>query len=297
MVKRTYSDSLRWLLIPLLLSAVSAVLRRWQLASAFEGDLKLPIPGAPASVIFLLFLLACALCLIFLARSQPVARNLGKDSRPALYAGGSALFLGALVCAAALTLVAAPVFIREGLSLRSIYLAALTSGEVIPGASNGLLTLLSGGVSALSFIALLVVGRSAQKGVKKGRLAILLPVINSCLWLMEFYRSHAANPVRWEYAILLLAIVAGILLYLDWAGLYAGVFAPRRALWLAGMTVVLSVTALMGDWSAGSALLLTSQTAAALALLWCAPHNLRYPPELPEEDAPAEEKLEEDTHE
>ena len=63
------------------------------------------------------------------------------------------------------------------------------------------------------------------------------------------------------------------------------------------MTVVLSLTALMGDWSLGSALLLTSQMAAALAVLWCVPHNLRYPPELPAEENPAEEKLEEETHE
>lgn len=300
-MKKPYSDSLLWLCAVIVAAILCAGARLWQLHSAFEGDLRLPVPAAPATIVLLALLLVSAVVLALLAHRQPVSPVLKDRSHCSLWAVGNNLFLVGVFLAAFLSLFAAPLFFISGMRMREAYQAALElaryRGDMIPGGNNGLLTLATAVTSALSFVALLVVGRSAQKGVKKGRLAILLPVINSCLWLMEFYRSHAANPVRWEYAILLLAIVAGILLYLDWAGLYAGVFAPRRALWLAGMTVVLSVTALLGDWTLGSALLLTSQTAAALALLWCTPHNLRYPPELPEEEAQAEEKLEEDTHE
>lgn len=299
-MKRSYSDSLLWMGIVIAAAVLCAGARFWQLRSAFEGDLHLSVPAAPATIVLLALFLVSAAVLALLAHRQPVSPALKEHSHRSLWAVNNNLFLVGVFLAAFLSLFAAPLFFISGMEMREVYQAALETaryrGDMIPGGNNGLLTLATAVTSALSFIALLVVGRSAQKGVAKGRLAILLPVINSCLWLMEFYRSHVANPVRWDYSILLLAIVAGILLYLDWAGLYAGVFAPRRALWLAGMTVILSATALVGDWSAGSALLLTSQAAAALALLWCAPHNLRYPPELSEE-APAEEKLEEDTHE
>ena len=39
-----------WLLSALALALAAAALRRWQLASAFEGELSLPIPMAPASM-------------------------------------------------------------------------------------------------------------------------------------------------------------------------------------------------------------------------------------------------------
>ena len=235
-------------------------------------------------------------------RRQPVSTALKEHSHLSLYAENSNLFLGGVILSGFLCLIAAPILLVGGGRMWVDFQAArelsrLHGSTAIPGGNNGILTLFTGVTAALSFIALLVVGKAASKNTKKGRLAILFPAINNSLWLMEFYRSHAANPVRWDYGILLVAIVSGSLLYLNWAGLYAGVFAPRRTLWVAGATVVLSFTALMGEWTLSSALLLTSQLAAALAVLWCLPHNLTYPPGIPSEEAPAEEKLEEETHE
>ena len=301
-MKKRYSDSLLWLLITAAAAILCAVVRRFQLLTAFEGEFRFLIPGAPATVVLLVLFAVSAVLLAALAHRQPVSPVLKDNSALSLWAENNTLFLVGVFLAGFLCLIAAPVLFIRGQQMREIYQAGLLSASLrgdtaIPGGNNGVLTLAAAVTSALSFIALLVVGRSAQKGSEKGRLALLIPVINNCLWLMEFYRSHAANPVRWDYGPLLVAIVAGTLFYLGWAGLYAGAFAPRRTLWIAGMTVVLSLTALMGDWSLGSALLLTSQMAAALAVLWCVPHNLRYPPELPAEENPAEEKLEEETHE
>lgn len=300
-MKKRYSDSLLWLCVSVVAAALCAAARQFQLHTAFEGKLQLPIPAAPAAIVLLALLVLSAAVLAVLAHRQPVSPVLKENPALSLWAKTNTLFLVGVFLAGFLCLIAAPVLFVSGRQMWEVYQTALEAarlrGDMIPGGNNGLLTLITAVTSALSFIALLVVGRSAQKGVKKGRLAVLFPVINNCLWLMEFYRSHAANPVRWDYAPLLVAIVIGTLFYLDWAGLYAGAFAPRRTLWTAGMTVVLSLTALMGDWSLGSALLLTAQLAAALAVLWCLPQNLRYPPELPAEEAPAEEKLEEETHE
>lgn len=301
-MKKRYSDSLLWLLITAAAALLCAAARRFQLLTAFEGEFRLLVSGGPATIVLIVLFAVSAVLLAALAHRQPVSPVLKDNSALSLWAENNTLFLVGVFLAGFLCLIAAPVLFICGQQMREIYQAGLLSASLrgdtsIPGGNNGVLTLAAAVTSALSFIALLVVGRAAQKGSEKGRLALLIPVINNCLWLMEFYRSHAANPVRWDYGPLLVAIVAGTLLYLGWAGLYAGVFAPRRTLWIAGMTVVLSLTALMGDWSLGSALLLTSQMAAALAVLWCAPHNLRYPPELPAEENSAEEKLEEETHE
>lgn len=297
-MKQKRTDSLLWLIITVVLSALCAIARRWQLNTAFEGELNLPIPVAPATIVLLCLFVIAAASLILLCRKQIVDPALRQDSALALYANDEALFLGAVLCAAFLTLVAAPALFRDGFQMWREYQSARFYGDKIPGGNNGLLILVTAVTSALAFIALLVIGKRSFRGTTKGRLAILLPAINNCLWLMEIYRYYAADPVRWNYTPLLLAIVFGILLYLDWAGLYAGICAPRRTLWMAGMTVVFSATALAGSWSFGSAMLLFSQLIAALAVLWCVPKNLRYPPEPIIEAAPAvEEKLEEETHE
>lgn len=297
-MKETCTNRLIWPAAAALCGAFCAIVRRWQLSSAFEGELALPIPMAPATVALTALFILCAAALLLLALKWPAAPQLKQTPELALYAHNNAVFMGAMVAAAFLTLIAAPLLFRDGQQMWSTYQAAKAYGGAIPGGNNGLLVLVTAVTSALSFIALLVTAKSAYRTTKKGRMGILMPAVNGCLWLMEIYRGHAANPVRWDYAPLLIAIVCGILMFLDWAGLYAGPGAPRRTLWLAGLTVVFSAAALAGgEWDLSSALLLTAQLIAALALLWCAPNNLRYPPELPAESAPAEEKLEEETHE
>lgn len=294
---QTKAERRPWLAFTVLAAVLCALVRRWQLASAFEGELELPIPMAPATVVLTALLILCAACFVLLARRQRVARSLKETPASALYAQNDTLFMGALVVAAFLALAAAPVLFRDGWQLWKTFQAAKGLGSNAPAVNNGLLILIAAITSVLSFIGLLSASKAFSKGSAKGRLGVLMPAINGCLWLMESYRNHAANPVRWDYAPLLIAIVFGILFYLDWAGLSAGSFAPRRTLWMAAMTVIFSAVALAGDWDLGSALLLASQIIAALALMWSVPNNLRYPPELPVGAAPAEEKLEEDTHE
>lgn len=299
-MKQTRKGSLIWLLIPLCIAILCGIVRRWQLNSAFDGAFRLPIPAAPATIALIALWVLAAAVLILLGLRTSVAPVLREHSHLTLYAEGSHLIFGGILCSACLSLIAAPALLVDGYRMWSEFRSAAVYGDKIPGGNNGMLVLATAATSALAFIALLVVAKVTFRNTKKGRLAVLLPAINNCLWLMEIYRDSAPDPIRWNYVPLLLAIVCGILFYLDWAALYAGVCVPRRTLWLAGMTVVLSAAALAGNWSFGSAMLLFSQLIAALTILWCVPKNLNHPPEPPAEEAPpeeAEEKLEEETHE
>ena len=298
MMKQTRKDSLLWLLTPLCIGILCGIVRRWQLSSAFEGAFRLPIPAAPATIALIALWVLAAAVFILLGLKTPVAPVMREHSELALSARQDHLVLGGILCSAFLSLIAAPALLLDGYRMWTEFKSATMYGDKIPGGNNGVLVLITAVTSALAFIALLVVAKLTFRGTKKGRLGILLPAISNCLWLMEIYRASAPDPIRWNYVPLLLAIVCGILLYLDWGALYAGICAPRRALWMAGMTVVCSAAALAGSWSFGSAMLLFSQLIAALTVLWCVPKNLRYPPEPPVEEAPVEEeKLEEETHE
>lgn len=315
MLNKIRSSGLHWLLFSAAAAVLCAAAHAVQRATAFEGQLELPIPFAPATVILVLLLLLSAAGLLFLGQRELTPRIFRRAPEKALASAGSALYTGAMVTAAFLSLIAAPFFLRTG---RRLWLDFRNyqsiTGHAPAGGNNGLITLLAGLFALLAFLGL---GRTALRvhsgKPTKGR-ALLLPVITNCLWLMDFYRTHAANPVRWDYAPLLLAIAAGILFWLDWSGLYAGVPIPCRTLITAGLTAVLSLTALAGSWDMSSALLLTAQLIGALSVLWLMPRNLNQPPEEPapapvtepelnyeyhpvSEPAPSEEKLEEEPHE
>lgn len=295
-MRENHSSRGLWLPVTAVLALLCAAARRWQLSTAFEGALQLPRRFAPASVILVILLIVSAAVLALLAQRQRTARALRRAPDLALSAAGDTLFLGALTASAFLTLAAVPMLASRGWQLWQTYQAARAHGISAPGGDNGLLMLLAALTSLLALAGLLIAAKAAYRNTS-GRLAILLPAINGCLWLMATYRANAPDPVQWNYAPLLLAIVCGMLFYLEWAGLCAGAPHPRRALWLAAMTVVLSAAALAGKWDRGSALLLLSQLVSALAFLWRVPANLTHPPEPAAEPAQAEEKLEEETHE
>lgn len=273
-----------WPLCAVALGVVCAAVRRWQLSTAFEGELKLPVPMAPASVA-----LTCALCIgaavfVLLALGQPVAR-LPKGAgerrrwRCPLAPKGDMVSTTAMIAAGFLTLLAAPMLFRDGAGQWAQYRAAVRAG-IEAGGNNGVLMVLTAITSVVAFFGLLLSARANYRGTEKGRGLVALPAINGCVWLMESYRGHAADPVLWDYVPLLLAIVCGMLLYLDCAGLSVGYPHPRRTLWLAGMTVALSAVAMAGGWEASGLLLLLSQTVAALAVLLRLPGGLIRLPEL-----------------
>ncbi len=272
-MKQKRSRRWMWLLCTVVAAVAGAALRRWQLTTAFEGELELPIPMAPASVALVCVLVIGAALLMILAVTQkevPLPRNARTG---AMIAPKDFTCLTLTVMAAVLAFAAAPSLLMQGVRLRNRF-------QAVGSGNNGLLLMFTAVTAVAACIGLVLAAQARYRGIgrSKGEAMIALPAINSCLWLMEHYRSHAADPVLWDYVPMLLAIIGGMLFYMECAGLAVGAPYTRRTLWLAGMTVILSVVSLAGIWDTGSALLLMSQTLAALAVLWRLPLNVEYPP-------------------
>lgn len=281
-----------WLLLAVATALVSAALRRWQLASAFEEDTGLPIPGAQSSVILICVLLIAAAWFTISALCQPLVR---RPAAPGQAQRWDLVFLDAgdlvypvlVLLAALLALAAAPFLLRTGLAQWQVYReakTALAQGiDVQLPTNNGALALATAVGSLVSFLGLLQMGRDGFHAGRRGKggFSAALPGIAGCVWLMESFRGHAANPVQWDYAPLLLAIVCGMLFYMDFAGMSTGAARPRRLLWMAAMTLALSGPAITSALAAGSwadALLLCAQALAAAAVLWRLPPSLEHPP-------------------
>ena len=283
-----------WLAATIVLWAAAAALRWWQLSSAFEEDPRLASPFAPSSVALLVLLIAAAVVLALLARRQEVAPDLKEDWARALYAPGDKRYLIGLVLAGFLALAGGFAFLRQGISLFQNYLAVRAQQGDLAGMNNGLLRLLAGAAGVAMCPTLIGAGRDAI--CRKGSGLPRIGAVCCCLWMMDCYRSHAADPVRWDYVPLILAIVAGISLCLCWSGLTCGAPRPRRTLWLAGMTVILSAMAMVGENSLGAVLLLASQAFTGLSLLYRLPRNLNDPPAAPAEEPRPEETMEDEPH-
>ncbi|HIT31729.1 MAG TPA: hypothetical protein IAC25_02695 [Candidatus Enterenecus stercoripullorum] len=266
-----------WLLCTLALALAAAALRRWQLATAFEGELNLAVPMAPASMALGCTLVIAGAAFGLLAAGQRVVEPPRGEKRKgrwdrALSAPGDPIALAVMVLAAFLMLAAAPLLFQEGWGMWRTF-----QNSVDKTGNNGVLMLATAATSLVGGVGLLTVAQASYRGRGHGKGAIVLPAVNGCLWLMELYRGHAADPVLWDYVPLLLAVVGSMLMYMDWGGLSSGQPRPRRTLWLAGMTAVLTAVALAGDWQWGEALLLLSQLVTAFVVLSRLPVNLEHP--------------------
>lgn len=310
-MKNSVSGRTAWLISAGGAALAAALLRRWQLASAFEPDSGLAIPGAQASVILT--------CVVVMAGAWFILLALRQTPDPArrwdmVFLGtGDPVFPGLEAAAALLALLAVPVLFVVGVGQFQLYQAALDAG-VQPPSNNGMLTLATAAGSLLASLGLLQMGRDGLRPGRRGKggFSAALPGVAGCVWLMESFRAHAANPVLWDYAPQLIAIVAGMAFYMDFAGMSAGSPRPRRLLWLAGMTAILSAASLVSTLAElsllaggpdgtlctaelGDALLLLSQTLAAAGVLWRLPPSLDRPAR-PNSPRPAgEQSIQEET--
>lgn len=303
-----------WLVGTLVLAAAAAGVRLWQRATAFEGPFGLPTRGAPASVVMVCVLVMAAAALCILAARQPVVRPprtqiRGRRWDRSFFATGDVVFLALVWFGAFCSLAAVPMLFTQGRQLWQAYQVALAMGAW-QGGDNGLLSMVTAVLALFGFFGLMQIGwgsfRPGRRG--KGGFWAALPACAGCGWLLGTYRDCAADPVLWDYVPLLLAVIAGMLMYTDWAGMSCAAARPRRTLWLAGMTVVCSWVALATGEATGPSMLLISQSATALAALWRLPQNLQNPPKvgseaklttpatLSQEMETTMENKEEDTH-
>ena len=293
-----------WLACALGGAVLASLLRVLQRATAVEGPLDLVVPFAPATVALVCALAIIGAALLILAVTQPI------NKRP--WAKGQAhrwdlvfldrkdkLYPTLLIAAGFLALAAAPVLFVKGAGQLKLWLDLV--GLSSRPSDNGLLALLTAAAALLAFFGLQQMARESFRPGQRGHggFSASLPAVTGCLWLMEAFRAHASDPVLWDYAPQLLAITVGMLFYLDCAGMTTGAARPRRLLWLAGATIVLSALAAIGCREISDLLLLGTQTLTAAAALWRLPPNLEDPPVVGEPYEPMQEPLqeEESTHE
>lgn len=320
-MKKSISGRGPWLACTVTAAALCALLRRWQLSTAFEGELRLPIPWAAASVVLVCVLVISGAALLLLSAYQPVPKRPWRPGQAhrwdRIFLDSSDMVYPILVVAAGfLALGSVPVLAGAGVELWRDYRAAVEAHIDPLPTNNGVLLIAAAVAAVFAFFGLLQLARNGLRPGHRSRdgFSAALPGLAGCIWLMESFRAHAADPVLWDYAPQMLAIMCGMLFYMDYAGMSGSGARPRRLLWLAGMTVVLSAVSLVSaaaELSAlvgvggfrerlGDVLLLLSQMAAALAVLWRLPPNLENPPQpMPDGTGPEQEQeeQEETTHE
>lgn len=306
-MKNSVSRRTTWLISVGAAALAAALLRRWQLASAFEPDTGLATPGAQASVILVCLLVMAGAWLILLAMGRGGPEPAHRWDM-VFVTRGDPVFPALTVASAALAALAVPVLFVVGVDQFQLYQMAREAGAQ-PPSNNGMLTLATAAGALLAALGLLQMGRDGLRPGRRGKggFSAALPGAAGCVWLMESFRAHAANPVQWDYAPQLIAIVAGMGFYMDFAGMSAGAPRPRRLLWMAGMTVILSAAPLatvLAELSArlavggsllaaetGDALLLLSQLLAAAGVLWRLPPYLEHSARPSPEEASIEEEI------
>lgn len=267
---------LKWPGLAVLLGALCALVRRWQMNTAFEEPLGLLKRGAPAAIAMTAVLVLCAAVFLLLAHTA-VCRipHRGRMCRWDLVfaAEGDSVSMAMMVLAALFTVAACPVLFKQASESIRLW-------KALGGGSNGLLQVVLALCALLGGAGLVISARGAYRMMGRGREngALLLPVLLNCVWVLEAYRENAPDPVLWDYVPLLLAIGFGLLFYLECAALSFEAGRPRLVLWLAAMTVVTGGTALASAPGLAMTALLLGQTAAALAALWTVPGNLEAPP-------------------
>lgn len=219
-------------------------LRRWQLATAFEPETGLAIPGAPAT----LALIACSVVLAAAILALVWGHRERKSWDRAFYgARGCPIYMTAMVLAAFLLLASG------GLELYG-YL-----GGAAEHAISGNLQLVARVLHPLrivlclgAFPCVLIWGRSLYRGTEGGResLPLLELCLLYCVWLVSNYQTCAADPVVLNYIWTALAICGGLLgLYYVSSYSFQKAGCPRRSVLACLMGAFFSITAMGGDLS------------------------------------------------
>lgn len=188
------------------------LVRRWELATAFEPDTGLVIPHMPATCAMLGLSAAVTLVLALLCRGKHNSFAGGYDQ--AFDARGNTLYITATVLSAFLLLGAAAF---TALDLPNAYREALVTLAASQSRGNPLLSVLPRALLTVlctaSFVCVLSTGKNNFKGEGRGRYSftLLMPAYMCCLWLIAAYQQRAADPVILDYLYELFAIIATLL--------------------------------------------------------------------------------------
>ena len=201
--------------------AAGFFLRRWELASAFEADTGLPIPGMPATWALIALSAAAVLALALLCRGSHRVFPGGYDE--AFSARGRTLYMAGMVAAAFLMVIAGALFLME---LPQLYAEAKlqTKGTpmlgLLPRALLAVLALCSGW-------SLFQLGKNNYRGEGQGKYSssLLIPAYTACMWLIVAYQARSGDPIILDYVYQLLLLPVRHVLHPGHAGRY-----PRAGL-------------------------------------------------------------------
>ena len=224
--------SFRLTLVTLLAGGAGAILRHFELGSAFEAS-GLAKPWAPMTVLLALFSLAYVVFL-FLA-----SRRLGSAVPPEGYAAAFAFRSGlklALHILVSLLLFAAAILCLMGARSYGPF------GEPIFQAEIGALGLLA----AISGLCTLLLSLSAYRQEDRGGLPFfsLAPVLFYCLLLIVLYKNRAADPVIRDYVYELFSVCATLLALFFAAGSACGRPRPKRTVFFGQLGLFFSLVTL-----------------------------------------------------
>lgn len=265
------------------LGAGGFALRKWELATAFEPDTGLVIPGTPSTIALIVLSVVAALLALFLVRGKHYPFPGGYDE--AFSASGDTLTVTALVLAA---------FLMVGSGLWDLYLHFVAREVVytIPRLAQAVLSMVSAGA-----VFYLAAKRYRGQSVGKYPMGVLAPGYTFCVWLAAAYQSRAADPVVQDYIYELLAIICALL-----ATYYVASFAFSKkkkvtsTLFFAFMAVYFTLTTLADSHDGPTMLLYGGALLYALATSYCLlrSEGQPHPDPVPQEEPPVESSNRED---
>lgn len=209
----------------LALSAAGALLRRAELKTALEAETGLAV-FVPATGLLIGLSVLAALAFFLLARFAPLEgtpEQYGRAFHPATFLP---------LAAAALSLLA---------TLAGCYFCLCRWRD--EGCVLCAILALMGGLSAAGWFSL---NLDALRGKRGGLLAGALQVLFVCFFLIVYYKEYAPEPALVKTVYPFLALCAAVLALYELTGFTVGKTAPRKLLFLSGLSVYLITVAVVG---------------------------------------------------
>ena len=191
---------------------VGLLLRRWELATAFEADTGLVTPNMPSTWALIIWSALLAAAFILLCRGKHRSFAGGYDA--AFAAKGNTVYITAMVLAAFLLLASA---VLNYMGIPAAYAEAVAAARAGNAQGTPLFNVLPrailGALAAASFFCVLSTGRNNYRGEGKGKFSfpLLAPAYMGCIWLIAAYQGRAGDPVRQDYIYELFAIISSLL--------------------------------------------------------------------------------------
>ena len=191
---------------------VGLLLRRWELATAFEADTGLVTPNMPSTWALIIWSALLAAAFILLCRGKHRSFAGGYDA--AFAAKGNTVYVTAMVLAAFLLLASA---VLNYMGIPAAYAEAVAAVRAGNAQTTPLFNVLPrailGALAAVSFFCVLSTGRNNYRGEGKGKFSfpLLAPAYMGCIWLIAAYQVRAGDPVRQDYIYELFAIISSLL--------------------------------------------------------------------------------------